>query len=58
MRSKSYIHPDGKEFKLEEDPNKWDLTTVVNILVNFIDTELFKSDFDIDANHNNTTKLK
>ena len=40
--------PNGKLVDLETDPNKWDLTAIMNILVSFADSTLYVDDLDTD----------
>ena len=49
MEEKSYIAPSGNLIVLETDPNKWDLTVIMSILISFADSSLYIDD--LDTNH-------
>ena len=47
MARKSYVAPSGNPVTLEIDPNKWDLTVIMNILMSFADSQLYIDDIDL-----------
>ena len=47
MQKKSYVAPSGNTVTLEIDPNKWDLTVIMNILMSFSDSTLYIDDIDL-----------
>ena len=49
MKNKSHRSHNGNLIVLETDPNKWDLTVIMNILISFADSSLYI--YDLDTNH-------
>ena len=59
MRSKEFKRPDNSIQKLEEDTDKWDLSSLTNIMIQFADDNRFYiNDIEIDIKRGGTGKFK